>query len=63
MSSIANKLAMCRDIKVIDYIVIGGIIGLVFLIIARSIIKIRKGESGGCSCGCSGCSMDCDCKH
>lgn len=50
-------------IRVIDYIVIGGIIGLVVIIITRSIIKAKKGESGGCSSGCSGCSMERDCKH
>lgn len=34
---------------------------IVVYIIAKNIMRLKKGETPGCSCGCSGCSTQGGC--
>ncbi len=42
-------------------IIIIAVLALVLLFAVRSVIKRRK--SGGCGCGCEGCTMKCEKKN
>lgn len=59
-----NRAMSFNDL--IQWIVVGVIVMIALILVARKIIRFRNrvkyGESDSCGCGCAGCTQDCGIK-
>ncbi len=47
------------EVTMINYVIGISIAALVVWIIIKKIIRLKKGQTGGCGCGCRDCTAGC----